>query len=189
MTAGCCEKTDFQASRFWSIGSHIFLSLFPPPRSLFLSPIKPPFSSLFCLRVDRWDSRSRRGSFIAFHFRDELTRSIGAWQKCNAREVRGHRLRSHACEGEKQSPCAPGLYPRSALCELSHRAFARPHYETPIIRVKWGIRENRSTKMSRNLRERRNIGNCICVWYWFFFEKNVKILNACKKMYSATLRH
>jgi len=50
---------------------------------------------------------ARRGSFIAFHFRDELTRSIRAWQKCNAREVRGHRLRSHACEGEKQGPPSP----------------------------------------------------------------------------------
>lgn len=42
----------------------------------------------------------------------------------------------YACEGEKQGPCAPGLHPRSALCELSHRAFARPCYETSIIRVK-----------------------------------------------------
>lgn len=84
----------------------------------------------------RLETLARRGSFIAFHFRDELTRSIGAWQKCNAREVRGHRLRSYACEGEKQGPCAPGLHPSSALCELSHRVFARPRYETPIIRVK-----------------------------------------------------
>lgn len=35
----------------------------------------------------------RRGSFIAFHFRDEFARPIGAWQKCNATtEVRGHRI-------------------------------------------------------------------------------------------------
>lgn len=136
MTTGCCEKTDFQASRFLIDRiSHLSLSL-PHPASLFLSlPSSPLFllSSAFTRTVE---TLARRGSFIAFHFRDELTRSIGAWQKCNARKVRGHRLRSYACEGEKQGPCAPGLHPRSALCELSHRAFARPRYETPIIRVK-----------------------------------------------------
>lgn len=135
------------------IDSILYLS-FPAPLSLSLSSSPCLFLSPFfsvstgpsiCLSLflssafaQSAETLARRGSFIAFHFRDELTRSIGAWQKCNAREVRGHRLRSYTCEGEKQGPRAilSRLHLRSALCELSHRALARPRYETTIIRVK-----------------------------------------------------
>lgn len=173
MTAGCCEKTDFQASRFLIDRiSRLSFSLFlPHPVFLFFSPVEPPFPSLFRLRADRWDSRSAWLLYCVSLSRDEFTRSIGAWQKCNAREVRGHRLRSYACEGEKQGSCAPGLHPRSALCELSHRAFARPRYETLIIRIKWGIRWREDGSVKEKMKIRR----------WMETWGNIKILETVHK--------
>jgi len=118
IAAGCCEKTDFQASRF-PIDRILYLSLpfivfFP-----FLSPDENPsisdsFSLSLSLSLSSAFARTVEtlslGSFIAFHFRDELTRSIGAWQKCNAREVRGHRRAiARVCEGEKQGPARQGF--------------------------------------------------------------------------------
>lgn len=111
---------------------------FSLPSSLCLSQVKPidlPLSLSSAFALDCRDSRSgSHGFFIAFHFRDELTRSIGAWQKCNAREVRGHPgLRSRARVWMRKTESARTS---SASCELSQRA--RPCYETPIMRVKWG---------------------------------------------------
>lgn len=95
--------------------SHLFFSLCPSVCLSFSLPSSPLFF-LFSAFARIVETLARRGSFIAFHFRDELTRSIGAWQKCNAREVRGHRLRSYTCEGEKQGPRARQGFIRDLHC-------------------------------------------------------------------------
>lgn len=80
---------------------------------------------------------SRLGSFIAFHFRDELARAIGAWQKCNATEVRGHLVDRdrvytciHACGVEctrvsvrtrRERRCIRSIYRRRELSHTSPR--------------------------------------------------------------------
>lgn len=107
LTTGCCEKTDFQASRFRSIWSSIFSPL--ASRFFFLSLHRQArrSASLLCLSISLFRLRAADSRSAWLLYCVSLSRwaypLIGAWQKCNAREVRGHLAAiSHACEGKKQ---------------------------------------------------------------------------------------
>lgn len=135
--AGCCEKTDFQASRF-PIDRILYLSL-PYVSFLLFSLLTrenvDPRLSLFRLRADCRHSRS--APLLRFTFAMSLPVRSGRGKSVT--QERSEAIgcdRTRVCVKEKNRARTSGLHPRSALCELSQRASARPCYETPIIRIK-----------------------------------------------------
>jgi len=167
--------------------------------SFFLSPL--PFSVFFSLSLNSSTSfllflflsfrstvETHLDLIIAFHFRDELSRSIRAWHKCNVKKVRGHpRLRLRARVKEKNAESARTW---SAIwrCEFSHRA--RPCYKIPIMRVKWRIRRQDSSGEFWDSIERRGINFFfffIKMWEYWVHEISMQLCLSCKKYITDTL--